>query len=89
MDELSLEQKPEAWSRVAQGYDAVGAPFTARFAADALRLAGVAPIFSELMDSLTRAQRSALSHAFARRLQDQGDGPYALEGEAHIAVGVK
>jgi len=53
-------------------------------------LSNVAPGFSTTLGALQPHQRTASRTAFVRRIrEEQGDGPFGLEGEAHIAVGVK
>jgi ubiquinone/menaquinone biosynthesis C-methylase UbiE len=53
-------------------------------------LPSLSPAFSGILGSLQSGQREAFRTAFVRRIRaDQGDGPFGLEGEAHIAVGTK
>ena len=53
-------------------------------------LAGVQPPFAALLETLGEATREAFRSAIIQTIrQEQGDGPYGLEGEAHIAIGVK
>jgi hypothetical protein len=53
-------------------------------------LPSLSPAFSGILGSLQSDQREAFRTAFVRRIRaDQGDGPFGLEGEAHIAVGIK
>lgn len=53
-------------------------------------LPSLSPAFSGILGSLQSGQREAFRTAFVRRIRaDQGDGPFGLEGEAHIAVGIK
>src|SRR5690242_5611888 len=43
MAERAIDQVPESWDAALEGYDRSWSPFFARFAADALQLAGVQP----------------------------------------------
>jgi hypothetical protein len=54
------------------------------------RIHEVSPAIKSLFDGLTAAQRAATSEAFTEFLRStQGEGPYGLESEAHIAVGTR
>jgi hypothetical protein len=51
---------------------------------------GVLPGFAGMLAAGGQAARGAFRSAIIQAIrQKQGDGPYGLEGEAHIAVGVK
>jgi SAM-dependent methyltransferase len=53
-------------------------------------LVGVQPAFARILETLDKATREAFRSAIIQSIrQEQGDGPYGLEGEAHIAIGVK
>ena len=53
-------------------------------------LPSLSPAFSSLLGSLQSGQREAFRTVFVGRIRtDQGNGPFGLEGEAHIAVGTK
>ena len=53
-------------------------------------LPSLSPAFSSILGTLQPAQREAFRTAFVRRIRgEQGNGPFGLEGEAHIAVGTK
>jgi SAM-dependent methyltransferase len=53
-------------------------------------LPGLSPAFTSILGTLQPAQREAFRTAFLRRIRgEQGNGPFGLEGEAHIAVGTK
>lgn len=50
----------------------------------------ISPALARVFDKLKPAQYEAFKEALIRSLRNEmGDGPYGLEGEAHIAVGVK
>lgn len=53
-------------------------------------LSSASPGFSIILDTLKPHQRVASREAFVCRMrEEQGAGPFGLEGEAHIAVGIK
>ena len=53
-------------------------------------LNSVAPVIAPIFNNLAPDQREAFRKALSRKIQEeQREGPYGLEGEAHIAVGVK
>jgi hypothetical protein len=53
-------------------------------------LPSISPAASIILDALQPHQRTASRTAFGRRIrEEQGEGPFGLEGEAHIAVGTK
>jgi ubiquinone/menaquinone biosynthesis C-methylase UbiE len=50
----------------------------------------ISPALARVFGRLKSAQYEAFKAALIRSIRDEmGDGPYGLEGEAHIAVGVK
>ena len=53
-------------------------------------LGGISPAIQPIFERLQPAQRESFRRAFVRHFtEEQGDGPFGIEGEAHIAVGVK
>jgi hypothetical protein len=53
-------------------------------------LDSVSPVVAGILNNLTPNQREAFGRVFSRKIrEEQREGPYGLEGEAHIAVGVK
>ena len=53
-------------------------------------LDSASPVVAGIFNNLAPNQREAYRRAFSRKIQEeQREGPYGLEGEAHIAVGVK
>lgn len=53
-------------------------------------LCSASPGFSIILDTLKPHQRTASRTAFVHLIrEEQGEGPFGLEGEAHIAVGIK
>ncbi|HMK65022.1 MAG TPA: class I SAM-dependent methyltransferase [Thermodesulfobacteriota bacterium] len=51
---------------------------------------GILPAFTQRIEALDREKREAFRLAIINAIrQRQGDGPYGLEGQAHIAVGKK
>lgn len=53
-------------------------------------LDSLSPGLACIFEALQPHQREVFRTAFMRRIrEEQGDGPFGLEGEAHIAVGVK
>ena len=53
-------------------------------------LGSISPALARIFDHLRPTQHEAFRAALIRSIRgEMGDGPYGLEGEAHIAVGVK
>jgi len=53
-------------------------------------LGGVQPVLASMLETLGEATGEAFRSAIIQTIrQEQGSGPYGLEGEAHIAIGVK
>lgn len=53
-------------------------------------LDSASPVVAGIFNNLAPNQREAFRRALNRKIQEeQGEGPFGLEGEAHIAVGVK